>query len=161
MMAASAVPIIHTLFETTSGTWQYVVACPTTSQAVVIDPVLNFNAATNELSTRLIDEILALVKEKGYRMTHLLETHVDANHLTASHCLQRQLGDTVDKRPKTCIGKRIKDAQAQFGGKYGIPAAELIKAFDHLFEDGENFSIGGLKAEVLHLLGIQLTMLAI
>jgi glyoxylase-like metal-dependent hydrolase (beta-lactamase superfamily II) len=123
--------------------------------------VLNSNAATNELSTKLTDEILALVKEKGYRMTHLLETHVDANHLTASHCLQRQLGDTVDKRPKTCIGKRIKDAQAQFGGKYGIPAAELIKAFDHLFEDGENFSIGGLKAEVLHLLGIQLTMLAI
>src|SRR5277367_6624223 len=103
MMAASAVPIIHTLFETTSGTWQYVVACPTTSQAVVIDPVLNFNAATNELSTKLTDEILALAKEKGYCMTYLPETHVHANHLTASHCLQRQLGDTVDKRPKTCI----------------------------------------------------------
>src|SRR3954469_5462448 len=121
MMAASAVPIIHTLFEPTSGTWQYVVACPTTSQAVVIDPVLNFNAATNELSTNSADEIVALVKEKGYRVTHLLETHVHADHLTASHYLQQQLGDTADKQPKTCIGKRIKGAQAQFGGKYGIP----------------------------------------
>jgi glyoxylase-like metal-dependent hydrolase (beta-lactamase superfamily II) len=158
MMAASAVPIIHTLFESMSGTWQYVVACPTTSQAVVIDPVLNFNAATNELSTKSINEILALVKEKGYRMTHLLETHVHADHLTASHCLQQQLGDTVDKRPKACISKRIKDAQAQFDG---IPAAGLVKVFDHLFEDGENFSIGGPKAEVLHLPRIQLIMFAI
>jgi hypothetical protein len=62
--AASAVPIIHTLFESTSGAWQYVVACPTTSQAVVIDPILNFNAATNELNTKPTDEILALVKEE-------------------------------------------------------------------------------------------------
>ena len=124
------------------------------SQAVVIDPVLNFNAATNELSTKSINEILALVKEKGYRMTHLLETHVHADHLTASHCLQQQLGDTADKRPKICIGKRFKDAQAQFGGKYGIPATEFVKALDHLFEDSENSSIGGLKAEVLYLPGI-------
>ena len=94
-------------------------------------------------------------------MAHLLETHVHADHLTAPHCLQQQLGDTANERPETCIGKRIKDAQAQVGGKYGIPAAELVKAFDHLFEAGGNFSIGRLKAEVLHLPGIQLTMLAI
>lgn len=65
MMAASAVPIIHTLFELTSGTWQYVVAYSTASQAGVIDPVLDFNTATNELSTKLVDEILALVQGKG------------------------------------------------------------------------------------------------
>jgi hypothetical protein len=53
MMAASAVPIIHTLFELTSGTWQYVVAYSTASQAGVIDPVLDFNTATNELSTKV------------------------------------------------------------------------------------------------------------
>jgi glyoxylase-like metal-dependent hydrolase (beta-lactamase superfamily II) len=153
MMAASSVPIIHTLFEPTSGTWQYVVACPTTSQAAVIDPVLNFNAATNELSTKSADEILALVKEKGYLVTHLLETHVHADHLTASNYLQKQLENSTGKRPQTCIGKRIKDAQARFGGRYGIPAAELDTAFDHLCEDGETFSLGDMQGEVLYLPG--------
>jgi glyoxylase-like metal-dependent hydrolase (beta-lactamase superfamily II) len=152
-MAASAVPVIHSLFEPTSGTWQYVVACPATSQAAIIDPVLNFSAATNELSTKSADEILALIKEKGYLVTHLLETHVHADHLTASNYLQKQLEDSTGKRPATCIGKRIKDAQARFGGRYGIPAAELDTAFDHLCDDGEKFSIGHLQGEVLYLPG--------
>jgi hypothetical protein len=42
-----------------------------------------------------------LFKGKGYRVGHLLETHVNADYLTASHSLQQQLGDTADKRPKT------------------------------------------------------------
>ena len=62
------------------------------SQAVVIDPVLDFNAATNELSTKSADKILALVKEKEYRLTYLFETHVHADHLTASHYLKQQIG---------------------------------------------------------------------
>ena len=152
-MAASSQPVVHTLYEPTSGTWQYIVACPVTSQAAVIDPVLNFNAATNELSTKSADEILGLIKDKAYHVTYLLETHVHADHLTASQYLQQELEATSVDRPKTCMGKRVKDAQARFGKRYGVSAAELETAFDHLFEDGEQFSIGTLKVEVLHLPG--------
>jgi len=152
-MAATVAPVINTLFEPTSGTWQYVVACPDTSQAAIIDPVLNFNATTNELSTKAADEILALVKDKGYQVTYLLETHVHADHLTASNYLLQELENSASKRPQTGIGRRIKDAQTRFGGQYGIPPPELDSAFDHLFEDDESFSIGHVQAKILYLPG--------
>jgi glyoxylase-like metal-dependent hydrolase (beta-lactamase superfamily II) len=139
MMAAPVVPSIQTLFEPTNGTWQCVVEYPNTSQAAIIDPVLNFNAATNKLGTKSADEILALVKEKEYNVTYLLETHVHAGHLTAANYLEGQLEESSGQRPKTCIGKRIKDAQARFSGRFGIPAVELEAAFDHLCDDGEKF----------------------
>lgn len=152
-MAVSIAPVVHTLFEPVSGTWQYVVACPVTCQAAIIDPVLNFNAATNDLSTEAADEILALVNEKQYLVTHILETHVHADHLTASHYLQQKIQSTSAEPPKICMGKRVKDAQAQFGKLFGVPSTKLDVAFDHLFEDGETFSIGDLTVEVLHLPG--------
>jgi glyoxylase-like metal-dependent hydrolase (beta-lactamase superfamily II) len=153
MAASAVVPTIHPLFEPTSGTWQYIVACPTTAQAAIIDPVLNFNAATNELSTKAADEIVAVVREQGYTVVYLLETHVHADHLTAANYLQEQLGQGSAPRPKTCIGKRIKDAQARFSGRFGIPAAELDTAFDQLCDDGGTLLIGDLPCEVLYLPG--------
>lgn len=86
-------------------------------------------------------------------MTYLLETHVHAGHLTAANYLQGQLEESSGQRPNTCIGKRIKDAQARFSGRFGIPAVELEAAFDHLCNDGEKFSIGHLRGEVLYLPG--------
>jgi glyoxylase-like metal-dependent hydrolase (beta-lactamase superfamily II) len=57
-----------------------------------------------------VDDILALVTEKGYLVTHLLETYVHVDHLTALNYMQKQLENSTWKRPKSCIGKRIKDA---------------------------------------------------
>ncbi len=97
--------------------------------------------------------ILALIKDKEYVVTYLLETHIHADHLTASQYLQQELEKASGERPKTCMGKRVKDAQARFGKRFGVSVAELDTAFDHLLEDGEQLSIGELKVEVLHLPG--------
>src|SRR5690349_1144407 len=76
-------PIVHTVFEPQTSTWQYVVADPSTKTAVIIDPVLDFDPARNSITTKSADALLALVKEKGYTVDRLLETHVHADHLTA------------------------------------------------------------------------------
>ncbi len=146
-------PEIHTIHEAKSGTWQYVVADPSTKQAVVIDAVLDYDPATSQVSTENADELLALAARNEYNISFLLETHVHADHLTASAYLQEKLSQIQDARPSICIGRRIKDVQARFGARYGIDASELSSAFDNTFDDHETFMIGTLKAVVLHLPG--------
>lgn len=56
-------------------------------------------------------------------------------------------------KPPVAIGKRIAQVQNTFAEKYDIPASELENVFDHLWEDDEDFNIGELKAQVMHLPG--------
>jgi glyoxylase-like metal-dependent hydrolase (beta-lactamase superfamily II) len=142
-------PTIHSIFETVTGTWQYVVADAQSKQAVIIDSVLDFDPASSMLSTKAADQVLHLVLENGYTVTHILETHAHADHLTAARYLQSQLTPT----PLVGIGKRISKVQETFGERYSIPKGELVSAFDIAFADDEEFMLGSLRAKVLHLPG--------
>ncbi|EAQ87221.1 hypothetical protein CHGG_03840 [Chaetomium globosum CBS 148.51] len=99
-------PIVHTVFEPQTSTWQYVVADPSTKAAAIIDPVLNFDPARNAISTKSADDLLALIQQEGYTVEHLLETHVHADHLTAAKYLQARLAKD-GRKPGVGIGKRI------------------------------------------------------
>ena len=145
-------PIVHTVFEPQTSTWQYVVADPSTNTAVIIDPVLDFDPARNSIATKSADALLALVKEKGYTVDRLLETHVHADHLTAARYLQDRLAKD-GKRPEIGIGKRIGQVQERFAKRYGIPKEECDGAFDKLFDDDEIFHVGQLEAKAVHLPG--------
>lgn len=146
-------PIVHPIFEKQTGTWQYIVACPNTRQAVIIDPVRNLNLAEFKIETTSADELLAVAEANNYTITRLLETHAHADHLTAAFYLQQQL--LAKNQPKAPIstGRRIRQVQETFAAKYGVPQVELDQAFDYLFDDDETFSVGDINAQVLHLPG--------
>ncbi|EAW11101.1 MBL fold metallo-hydrolase [Aspergillus clavatus NRRL 1] len=146
-------PTIHDVFESKTGTWQYVVADPTTSTAVIIDPVLDYDPATQTITTASADALLALVKEKGYKVDGIFETHAHADHITAASYLQKRLTEEQGHRPPIGIGKRIGQVQKLFGQRYGVPAEEYEGVFDKLFEDDEAFNIGQLAAKAIHLPG--------
>lgn len=142
-------PVVHGVFEPVTGTWQYVVADPTTKAAVIIDPVLDFDPARNTVSTKSADGLLALVREHGYTVDRLLETHIHADHLTAASYMQHRL----PKKPDICIGKRIGPIQERFGRRYGVPRDEYDGAFNRLLDDDEVFRIGSVEAKAMHLPG--------
>ncbi|ATY65315.1 metallo-beta-lactamase superfamily [Cordyceps militaris] len=146
-------PIVHTVFEKVTATWQYIVACPETKKAVVIDPVLDFDLGTLTISTQSADELLQLIREHGYTVEYLLETHAHADHLTAAAYLQQQLQQSQGTKPPTSTGHRICQVQETFAGTYGVPRAELDAAFEKLFADDEAFAVGHLTAVALHLPG--------
>lgn len=146
-------PLIHDLFETRSGTWQYIVADPSTLTAAIIDPVLDYDQASRAISTGAADSLLALIQAKGYTVDYILETHAHADHITAASYLQSRLAKTQNSRPVIGIGKRIGQVQRLFGSRYGITVEELEGSFDKLFEDDESFSIGKLEATAIHLPG--------
>lgn len=146
-------PIIQSLFEEQTGTWQYVVADPSTKKAVIIDSVLDYDPKTHIISTETADALLSTIAENGYQVEKILETHAHADHLTAAAYLQHRLSQVQGAKPPICIGHRIKQVQRLFANKYGILADEYEHVFDHLFEDDETFSIGRLTAKVIHLPG--------
>lgn len=146
-------PRIHTSFEPVTGTWQYVVADPVTLEAVIIDPVLDYDPATQMVTTTSADSLLALINEMNYHIARILETHAHADHLTAASYLQSRLAKQQEQKPLIGIGKRITQVQTLFGQKYGISPEEYEKVFDTLFEDDEAFDIGELEGTAMHLPG--------
>ncbi|RQM08301.1 hypothetical protein DH86_00001498, partial [Scytalidium sp. 3C] len=146
-------PIIHSMFENQTGTLQYVVADPETLTAVIVDPVLEYDPVTQAITTSSADSLVSFVKEKGYKIDQILETHAHADHLTSAFYLQNRLSHEQGHRPVIAIGKRIELVQGLFGQRYGVPSEEYNGVFDILLDDDETFNIGKLTAVAIHLPG--------
>lgn len=58
---------------------------------MIINPVLDYDSATNKILTHSAHSILDLVKERSLSIDRLLEAHVYADHFTASHYLKTKL----------------------------------------------------------------------
>ena len=123
----------------------YVVACPATRIAAIIDPVLDFNFKSGHTDTESADEILNHVREQGLSVEWILETHAHADHLSAARYLQERLGGRI------AIGERIREVQATFKKLYNLERSFLPDGsqFDHLFKDGEKFSIGEIACTAM------------
>lgn len=146
-------PIVHSIFEKQTSTWQYIVACAQSRQAVIIDSVLDFDPTKLEITTTSADGLLEFAASHDYNIVRLLETHAHADHLSAAYYIQQKLLASNSYQVPICTGHRIRQVQKTFAQKYNVPQSELDQAFDHLFNDGEVFSIGCVTAQVLHLPG--------
>ena len=137
--------IVQAFFDTQTATVSYVVACPITRAAAIIDPVLDFNFKSGHTDTKSADKILAYAQAQGYGVEWILETHAHADHLSAARYLQERLGGRI------AIGERIREVQATFKKLYNLERSFLPDGsqFDHLFKDGEQFSIGEISCTAL------------
>lgn len=59
--------------------------------AVIIDPVLDYQPESGKITTLNADLLLEKVKELKCNVKRILETHCHADHLTASAYLKRKL----------------------------------------------------------------------
>lgn len=150
---SSKEPIIHTIFEPTTSTWQYIVADPATKHAAIIDSVLDYNPANATISTSSADNLLRIAKQNDYIISYILETHAHADHLTAATYIQQTLVRSGAPKPDICIGERITSVQHTFAQKYSVPEFEYDGVFDRLLKDGEALPLGELSIEVLWLPG--------
>lgn len=141
-------PEIRAFFDAATNTVSYLVWDPATREGAVIDPVLDWDNRSGSADTTGADTILAAAAEAGITLRWVLETHVHADHLTASPYIKARTGAAIG------IGEHIRDVQAIFRPVFD--ASDVVPDggdFDRLFADGERFAIGGLTAEVLHVPG--------
>jgi len=142
-------PDVTAFFDEATNTVSYVVKDPYSAACAIVDSVLDFDSAAGRTSTESADAIVEFVRSRGLRVAWLLETHVHADHLSAAPYLQRALGGWIG------IGEHIRIVQDTFGKVFnaGPEFQRDGSQFDHLFKDGDDFSIGGLTGRVLHTPG--------
>ena len=140
--------LIRSFFDPATSTVTHVIADMSTRRAAIIDPVLDYDPKAARTSTASADALIDWVRAQGLTIDWLLETHAHADHLTAAPYLQQQLGGRI------AIGAHIREVQQVF--KRLFNAGDIATdgtPFEHLFADGERFSIGTLEVEVLHTPG--------
>ncbi len=142
-------PEVTSFFDNATNTITYVVRDPGGSACAIIDSVLDFDYASGRTDTASADAVIAFVREKGYRVEWLLETHVHADHLSAAPYLQEQVGGKIG------IGRKITVVQDTFGKVFnaGTEFERDGSQFDKLFEEGDSIHIGQLRVDVLHTPG--------
>ncbi len=104
------------LFDPVSSTYTYVLGDSAKRVAVIVDPV-----------REQAERDLALLREYAFTLSHILETHVHADHITGARALQTQTG-----------------AQTAVSLHCGADG------FDHLLQDGELIVFGD---EVMRAIG--------
>ena len=106
--------IFKQLFDQETWTYTYLIADPVTKEGVLIDPVNTH-----------IDDYLALLAAHGLQLKYTLETHVHADHITASGMLRQRLG--AQTGVSELCGATTADVQIQDGDIFRFGHAEIIK----------------------------------
>jgi len=137
-------PIVKGFFDERTFSVQYVVADPETRQCAIVDPVLDFDEKSGATATRNADAILSYVKEQGFAVEWILDTHPHADHFSAAQYLKQKTG------APTAIGEKVIEVQKLWKGIYNWPDFPADGSqWDKLFAEGETFQVGNIPARVL------------
>ncbi len=149
MTLPNASPHVTAFFDTATNTVSYVVQDPDGSACAIIDSVLDFDHAAGRTDTSSADRIVDFVRDKNLNTQWILESHVHADHLSAAPYLQEKLGGKIG------IGAQITTVQDTFGKVFneGTEFQRDGSQFDALFQDGDSFHIGQMRADVMHTPG--------
>lgn len=149
LIGSAPAPTIRTFFDEATFTASHVVYDPQARVAAIIDSVLDYDPASGRISHDSADELIAFVRAQGLTVEWVLETHAHADHLSAAPYLQATVGGRI------AIGENIAQVQQTFGAVFN--AGEQFphdgSQFDHLFADGDTFTIGEIEATILHVPG--------
>ncbi|MEI6417622.1 MAG: MBL fold metallo-hydrolase [Sphingomonadales bacterium] len=141
-------PIVLPQFDAATNTVTYLLACPRTGAAAIIDPVLDYEPKGARISHASARQLLATVRERGWQLHWLLETHPHADHLSAGDWLRSQTG------ARLAISRHITQVQALFAPRFGMDALPCDgRQFDVLLDDGDVLPLGDIGIKVLHTPG--------
>lgn len=138
-------PEVKAFFDERTFTVTFVVWDRQTRDAVVIDPVLDYEPVGSYTFTASVDAVSAFVREHELRLHWVLETHAHADHLSGSQLLKRRFD------AKVVIGERIREVQETFKTVFGLGPSFPTdgRQFDRLVADGETFHAGSLGIRVI------------
>jgi sulfur dioxygenase len=107
------VMFLRQLYDTESSTFTYLVADESTRKAALIDPVREG-----------FPRDVALVRELGFELVYVLETHVHADHVTSAGKLAELTGAVTAASPlgAECAVKRLRHGDVLELGKLEIKA---------------------------------------
>ena len=134
--------IVKEFFDAYTFSLTYVVYDVETKDAIIIDPVWNYNEATGKLSEESVLELCSFIQAKELKVYYTVETHAHADHLTGSYVLKEKYLKDI----KIGIGEKITEVQDYFKKVFAIDhVAPNGGDFDLLFKDQETYRAGSLS----------------
>lgn len=145
-------PDVLGFYDAPTGSCQYLVSCPATGQAALVDVVQEFDPQSASTRHDAAQWALAEAERRGLTLAWILDTHPHADHLMASAWLKERTG------APNGIGEKVREIAALWEGIYHLPGGFAPdRDFDRLFADGERFRLGELEVRVMlspgHTLG--------
>lgn len=143
-------PIVKEFFDKATWTLTYVVYDENTKDAIIIDPVWDYDPAASKLSTTSAEAVLGFVELHDLKVHYILETHAHADHVSGSQVLKQKL-----PKAKVGIGAKITDVQNVFKGVFNLDPEFKTDGsqFDVLIEEGRPLEAGSLKIDTIYTPG--------
>ncbi len=140
---------VKTFFHDASNTYSHLVTDNATKQSAIIDPVLDYDAASGVTSTESADGIIEYIQQQDLKLQWILETHVHADHLSAASYLREQFD------AKTVTGAEVTVVQSVFKGVFGLEGEFVANGsqFDQLLGDNESIPLGESSIRAMHTPG--------
>tara|TARA_B100001769_G_scaffold257201_1_gene235145 strand:+ start:375 stop:1268 length:894 start_codon:yes stop_codon:yes gene_type:complete len=140
---------IKGFFDDQTSTISYVVHDNIEKKCAVIDSVLDFDYSSGDIDYVNADKIISYVDQNKLNVEWLIETHVHADHLSASPYIQKKLGGKIG------ISEKISDIQNIFGKTFnaGTEFQRDGSQFDKLFKDNDKYKIGNINCKVINTPG--------
>ena len=140
---------IKGFFDEETSTISYIVYDTTSKKCAVIDSVLDFDFSSGTIDYHNAEKIISFIEKMKLDLEWLIETHVHADHLSASPYIQKKLGGKIG------ISEKISDIQNIFGKTFnaGTEFQRDGSQFDRLFKGNDEYKIGSIKCKVINTPG--------
>ena len=140
---------VHSFLHSDTETYTHVLADVQQQVCAIIDPVLDFDAKSGRTDTASVDEVIAFVREQGWELVYIIETHAHADHISAAIHVKDELGG------KLVIGQHITEVQKIFKQIFNFDTSFRTDAsqFDILTDDGETLTLGGITITAMYVPG--------
>ena len=140
---------VHSFLHSDTETYTHVLADVQNQVCAIIDPVLDFDAKSGRTGTTSVDGVIEFVREHGWKLSYIIETHAHADHISAAaHVKELLSGQLV-------IGQHITEVQKIFKQIFNFDTSFRTDAsqFDILTDDGESFMLGDITITVMYVPG--------
>lgn len=142
-------PEVFAFFDKDTATFSYVVKDPESAACAIVDSVLDIDYASGTLSHASADKIISFIRDRKLQVQWLIETHVHADHLSAAPYIQAAVGGKLGIGEKICVVQDVFGTIFNAGPQFRRDGSQ----FDHLFRDGESYSVGNLQGRAIHTPG--------
>ena len=140
---------VHSFLHSDTETYTHVLADVQHQVCAIIDPVLDFDAKSGRTDAASVDKVIAFVREQGWALVYIIETHAHADHISAAIHVKETLGG------KLVIGQHITEVQKIFKQIFNFDSSFRTDAsqFDILTDDGEPLALGGITITAMYVPG--------
>ena len=136
---------VEAFFDKATFTMTYIVFDDISKDAIIIDPVWDYDPAASKVSRESIEKVISVIKEKALKTHYILETHAHADHLTGAAELKK-----VFPNAKIGIGKNITAVQKIFSDIYNIKDFNTSGIqFDVLLDEKTELVAGSIKLKTI------------